>query len=134
MKTALILILLISFISSQIITHSLPNTKEYEKEVLEYWTPERMRNAIPIDFSTTKSSSKMNITEYVPANEYTQLPYKAIGKIYFTRAGMNYVCSGVSNGNCTVITAGHCVSDGQGHYHQNWIFKPGNDFDVIVNQ
>lgn len=140
MKTALIYTLLISFtcftfITSQIVSHSIPNSKEYEKEVLKYWTPERMRNAIPVDFPTTRRFySIYNVTEYVPAPEYSQMPYKAIGKIYFTRAGMNYVCSGVANGNCTVITAGHCVSDGQGHYHSNWIFKPGTLFVILITQ
>lgn len=90
-----------------------------------------MRNAIPIHFN--KKFSPKNVTEYVPSEDYSKLPYKAIGKIYFTRAGINYVCSGVANGNNTVITAGHCVSDGQGHYHTNWIFKPGIKFDEMIH-
>src|SRR5690606_15730891 len=40
----------------------------------------------------------------------------------------NYVCSGSVAGNSAVLTAGHCVSDGRGTYHSNWIFKPAFRF------
>ncbi|GAB4544853.1 MAG: hypothetical protein Fur0020_14070 [Thermodesulfovibrionia bacterium] len=51
-------------------------------------------------------------------------PYMAIGKVFFTKSGVNYVCSGSSIGGRAVLTAGHCVSDGAGHWHTNWKFAP----------
>jgi hypothetical protein len=48
-----------------------------------------------------------------------------VGKVFFTKyGGGNYVCSGSSIGNKAVLTAGHCVSDGAGHFHTNWVFVP----------
>jgi len=54
----------------------------------------------------------------------TPYPYRTIGKIFFTEEGEEYVCSGASIGGRAVLTAGHCVSDGAGTYHSNWIFVP----------
>lgn len=58
------------------------------------------------------------------ASNYTVYPYKTIGKVFFTMAGQSFVCSASSIGNYAVITAGHCVSDGHGHFHTNWVFVP----------
>jgi hypothetical protein len=54
--------------------------------------------------------------------------------VFFTKAtGGNFVCSGtvVNTANATSIgnrstvwTAGHCVSDGAGRFHLNWVFVP----------
>jgi V8-like Glu-specific endopeptidase len=63
--------------------------------------------------------------EHLPATRYADFPYRAIGKVFFTKfGGGNFVCSGSSIGNYAVITAGHCVSDGNGHFHTNWVFVP----------
>jgi hypothetical protein len=51
-------------------------------------------------------------------------PYRAVGKVFFTEGGLDYVCSGSAIGGRAVLTAGHCVSDGNGHFHTNWIFVP----------
>ena len=51
-------------------------------------------------------------------------PYRAVGKIFFTQDGADYVCSGSSIGGRAVLTVGHCVSDGRGHFHTNWVFVP----------
>jgi hypothetical protein len=51
-------------------------------------------------------------------------PYRAIGKVFFTKGGSDYVCSGSSIGGRAVLTAGHCVSDGKGTFHSNWVFVP----------
>jgi hypothetical protein len=61
---------------------------------------------------------------------YTTLPARLNGKLFFTQNGANYVCSGtVVNGTNKdmVDTAGHCVSDGHGHFNSpvaNTIFVP----------
>lgn len=70
-------------------------------------------------------------TFYVPESEYVDfkanLPYRAVGKVYFTMMGRNYACSGASIGGSAVITAGHCVSNGRGVFHTNWVFVPQFD-------
>lgn len=56
---------------------------------------------------------------------YKKYPYKTVGRIFFTTAsGTNSSCSGSSIGGRAVLTAGHCVSDGSGNWHSNWIFRP----------
>jgi hypothetical protein len=67
-------------------------------------------------------------TFYLPpayyATAYSNLPYRAIGKVFFLMEGRNFVCSAASIGGNAVITAGHCVSDGAGNFDTNWLFIP----------
>jgi len=58
---------------------------------------------------------------------YTNRPDRLNGKVFFTSGGNDYVCSGTvvnSNNQDMVDTAGHCVSDGAGNFHTNWVFVP----------
>jgi V8-like Glu-specific endopeptidase len=68
-----------------------------------------------------------NLPYYVPT-AYTA------GKVFFTKGGGNYVCSGTivnSEGKDTVWTAGHCVHGGSGGtWHSNWTFVPAYDDDL----
>ena len=68
-----------------------------------------------------------NVTDYVPETDIHTFPYRAAGKVYFTMLGRNYTCSGSVIGENTIWTAGHCVSNGRGQFHSNWVFVP--DFD-----
>ena len=52
-------------------------------------------------------------------------PYTTIGKLYFTQNGGNYVCSASAIGPHSIWTAGHCSSDGAGHFSTNVVFVPG---------
>ncbi|NUO10411.1 MAG: trypsin-like serine protease [Candidatus Brocadia sp.] len=61
---------------------------------------------------------------YVLTSLYSTYPYKTIGKVFFTEAGANYVCSGSSIGGRAVLTAGHCVCNGNKVWHTNWTFVP----------
>jgi len=64
---------------------------------------------------------------------YTPTAYTA-GKVFFTKGGLNYVCSGTiinSEGKDSVWTAGHCVHGGSGGtWHGNWTFVPAYDDDL----
>lgn len=61
---------------------------------------------------------------------YTTFPVKAVGKLFFTEPGGNFVCSAAATfGNSTepnmVWTAGHCVGpQGGKSYYNNWLFCP----------
>lgn len=53
---------------------------------------------------------------------------RTTGRVFFTLDGTDYSCSGstVDSANAdVVITAAHCVSDGQGKWATHWIFVPG---------
>jgi hypothetical protein len=64
---------------------------------------------------------------------YTPTAYTA-GKVFFTKGGYNYVCSGTiinSEGKDSVWSAGHCVHGGSGGtWHGNWTFVPAYDDDL----
>jgi V8-like Glu-specific endopeptidase len=59
-------------------------------------------------------------------------PATTTGKVFFTGSdGWGYVCSGSAvntEARNAVITAGHCVGDGAGHWHTNWVFVPDYNY------
>jgi V8-like Glu-specific endopeptidase len=101
--------------------------------VQQYWTAERMRNAIPADktLSGSFAAAKKPAAALAPAQQipppYTSAPTRTNGKVFFSDGGSNYVCSGtavLSGNKSTVWTAGHCVHDGASGFHTNWSFVP----------
>lgn len=63
-----------------------------------------------------------------PNSQYNVFPNRVVGKLFFRGSdGLNYVCSAsvVNSENKDVVwTAGHCVSNGAGRFHSNWVFAP----------
>jgi len=64
-----------------------------------------------------------------------RFPLSTLGKLFFSDGTSNYVCSAQSvtsagswgNGNRqTVVTAGHCCSDGAGTFFSNLLFEPAH--------
>ena len=108
-----------------------------------YWTPERMRAAIPADTLLAGKSASTPASEVAAGAPVTygkpapggdiqpmataETPVPNIGKVFFTLNGRNYVCSGnsVSAANASLVaTAAHCVHSGKGKYATNWVFVP----------
>jgi hypothetical protein len=85
--------------------------------VVDYWTAERMSNAIPVERArgggSTKATKAAAFSSYEYPGSYT-----------------TYVCSGTalnssnSSNRSVVWTAGHCVNEGPGAYATNWAFVP----------
>ena len=79
----------------------------------------------------TRSSTEEPVLLHADSTSrpYTDLPDRTNGKVFFTRRGYQYVCSGtaVNSPNKSVVwTAGHCVEKGRnGDFHNNWVFIPG---------
>lgn len=96
-------------------------------EVVEYWTAERMRSAIPLDLTTAGPGGKHGKAA-IPFTRYEPQPYNpAHGKVFYSDGAFNYVCSGtaLTSGNESVVwTAGHCVNEGPGAFYTNWAFVP----------
>ncbi|WP_346960688.1 hypothetical protein [uncultured Arthrobacter sp.] len=111
----------------------------------DYWTPDRMKSAIPGDVladralargnkspaATVEKGSSTQISGKAARGKTTlhasESPVSNIGKVFFTMGGSNYVCSGnsVSSSNkSTVSTAGHCVNEGPGAFATNFVFVP----------
>jgi V8-like Glu-specific endopeptidase len=118
-----------------------------------YWTPERMREAIPADVLVTAdapaSAQRTEVAMGAPVTydglgagpdgsdrspEWTRplnetAATQGVGKVFLVKDGRGYVCSGnsVGAGNGSVVaTAGHCVhGGGEGEsFASNWIFVP----------
>ncbi|KZE95298.1 hypothetical protein AVP42_00411 [Agromyces sp. NDB4Y10] len=109
----------------------------------EYWTPDRMRSAIPADVLLQGKRATTPAPEVAAGAPVTygkpvkgdapqpkatnENPVRNIGKVFFTLNGANYVCSGnsVSAPNASLVsTAAHCVHSGPGAYATNWVFVP----------
>ncbi|MDH6116960.1 hypothetical protein ABH930_000379 [Kitasatospora sp. GAS204A] len=119
-------------------------------KVQDYWTPERMKNAIPLDAPdpgtppsgsagpaaapTGEPGSTEPVAPTVPGRAGLREPLinesAAVGKVFFTDPsdGKDHVCSGSalnSPSRQLVITAGSCVHGGQGKtWMTNWIYAP----------
>jgi V8-like Glu-specific endopeptidase len=108
--------------------------------VLRHWTTANMLAATEdnadeqIDNAATVTQGGPDINAGKAAQQQGQAPndgnplypLSTVGKIFFTRAGQDYVCSGtavVSNNHNTVDTAGHCLY-WSGSWSRNLIFCP----------
>lgn len=65
----------------------------------------------------------------VSSDNYQDFPNRMVGKLFYTHAitGDDWVCSASavnSTNKRLIVTAGHCVSDGKGHWHTNFMFVP----------
>ncbi|WP_205571841.1 trypsin-like serine peptidase [Arthrobacter celericrescens] len=135
-------------------TSASPDTKETSHTVsivlqtsgvADYWTPERMRSAIPGDVLAQKALERGKSTSRAAVEQGTSTritgkagkgkpvlhtnenPVPHIGKVFFTLGGLNYVCSGnsvASANKSTVSTAGHCLNEGPGAFATNFVFVP----------
>ncbi|WOF24075.1 hypothetical protein N8K70_05200 [Microbacterium betulae] len=124
-------------------THRISSSAGESAEA--YWTPERMEAATPADRELADpqtSSSPVAAADPVtidgvaaasgvsPELLVEAAPVSHIGKVFFTLAGQDYVCSGnsvVSANESTVATAGHCLNEGPGAYATNFVFAPAYD-------
>ena len=121
--------------------------------IIAYWTPARMKAAIPRDFiRDSKGKFEPNKRPVKPPPPTTGTAntigaswpngkgavYARTGKVYFEMNGGGWVCSGTAlqdsrTGYSLVITAGHCVYDetnGRGQlsgFATNWLFIPQFD-------
>jgi V8-like Glu-specific endopeptidase len=74
--------------------------------------------------TVTRATNKVAVKVPKP---YRNLPDRTNGKLLFRVGGSAYACSAtaVNSPNKSLVwTAGHCVSDGAGHFHNSWIFVP----------
>ncbi|HLR84717.1 MAG TPA: hypothetical protein VK059_07180 [Nocardioidaceae bacterium] len=132
------------------LSKAVNNSQSRMAGLRQYWTPERMANAVPADRLTRQA-----LKHQTPASRARPEPVKpstlakpaaasgqnsaarrklrkskTIGKVFFrTARGVDMVCSGAainSKRKNMVITAGHCLNGGRGKaWHRRWIFVPG---------
>lgn len=111
--------------------------------VAEYWTSDRMLNAVPGEVLAgnalerasrpgAPAAAKGETAKTKGSNGKGGSPATVshVGKVFFTVDGSNYVCSGnavQSVNKSTVATAGHCVIPGPGQKATNFAFVPAFD-------
>lgn len=96
---------------------TVPRKRQPQKALSSWLAP--MSKALQALFSFQRYS--------VSLDDYTQTPEQAVGKLFFTQNGTDYVCSAsaVNSTNKRLVwTAGHCVSDGEGNFSTNVLFIP----------
>jgi len=131
--------------------------------VRDYWTPERIKTAIPLDLPTANvddslrgngwkeafsiQDGPMQVLSEPALPQAGQAPYavsvsnygRVNGKVRFRNAkdGRWYECSGsavTSSSKRLVATAAHCVHGGPGGtWHQNWTFTPNYSYGSQPN-
>jgi len=103
------------------------------QRVTEYWTPARMAAAIPRDIQRPNAKpgggggggggGTVIGATWTGGGDVVLV----VGKVFFTMAGVNYVCSGSVVDTVigtVVLTAGHCVKDNEGVWATNFSFRP----------
>ena len=120
--------------------------------IVQYWSPDRVAKAIPREVSPEKNpgfapqakgggggggkpggggsgGSGTSTTGSHWTNQNAAV-FNTTGKVLFTMAGIDYVCSGAvvqdtSSTTSLILTAGHCVYDETNHaFATNWMFVP----------
>lgn len=161
LSTALVLALAaVSAGPAQAASSKAKERAEHQR-IVRYWTPARMAAATPRDFVKTKDgfvpAGKGGVNPNKPPSQpgdsgsttstgtVTGAPWesggpalRSTGKVFFTMAGRNYVCSGstVVDGPraaySLVLTAGHCAYDETNRaFATNWMFAP--EYDTSPN-
>jgi V8-like Glu-specific endopeptidase len=119
------------------------HTQDESQAALDaYWTADRMRSAKPANTINSgwaaegravlpkagqETVAKAPAEPVVQPRAISQPAVSRIGKVFFTQAGQNYVCSAnsVQSGNqSTVATAGHCTYDVATGWVTNFVFVP----------
>lgn len=105
--------------------HAAATTKAEQQAVRDYWTPARMKTAIPVGHQVPQGKPGGGGGSGATAVQVPAQP--KFGKVFFTLGGLNYVCSGTATSSTNgdvVTTAGHCVNEGPGAYATNFAFVP----------
>ncbi len=122
-----------------IATHSLPQSSA---DVLDYWTPERIRTARPasellagVPAPSDLLGGLLGSGQPSPRSAAQQVrdararPFRTHGKVLFHLPSGDYQCSGTvvrAKTKRLVVTAGHCVF-GDAAFADHWMFIPGKD-------
>ena len=110
--------------TSTVARHDAATTKSEQQRIVDYWTPARMKSAIPVGMKRDEVQKGKPTTGGAAVPE---APQPRHGKVFFSMGGSNWVCSGTatnsSNGD-VVTTAGHCVNEGPGAFATNFAFVP----------
>lgn len=111
-----------------------PQVARDAQELRDFWTPERMREAVarsgegdpePIGTTSDASVPSANATAVSVARQEPAVSH--IGRVFYTLNGNGYACSAnvvESSNRSTVATAAHCMT-ADGNFSRDAVFVPG---------
>ncbi|MCF6526100.1 serine protease [Streptomyces sp. JJ36] len=132
-------------------THPAAQSAAEQQRTRDFWTPERMRSATPLDLleaergevsgAVPRGEKQTVAPTAAPSETATPMAFPqgggpwtgggdvvaTAGRVFFTYQGRTASCSGnavTSANKSTVMTAGHCVKL-EGSWHTDWVFVPG---------
>jgi hypothetical protein len=108
-----------------VVGHAAATTKAEQQRVIDYWTPQRMKNAIARGTQREMRGKPGG----GGGSAVAETAQPRFGKVFFSIGSSNYVCSGTATNSTNgdvVTTAGHCVSDA-GRFVTNFAFVPAYD-------
>ena len=100
----------------------------------QLYVPDNESGVNPFAVGSTGPLYPYTITRLYPAgnpnqassfsNVWANYPFEIVGQLFFTEPSGTFVCSASVIRRSVIATAGHCVSDGNGHFYTNWLFIP----------
>lgn len=126
----------------EVVHRAVAGDETEDREVLSYWTAERMAAAAPLTsmIEDTPDLDALPLPDDVehhdaPRTDSEGDPWttggevtRTTGKVFLTMNGRDFTCSASvvdAQNKSTLITAGHCTKDGTGQWAKNWTFAPG---------
>lgn len=124
-----------------VVRQSATDSPSQRQHTLDYWTPQRMAAAVPLahllDQAAEPVPPRLPHPPGAAAPDSTGSRWTGggrvaatTGRVFLTMGGEDYTCSAsviTAENRDTVLTAGHCLKDGQGPWASNWMFVPGYD-------
>lgn len=120
------ILIIFSIVCSQYVSQEKSLSDE---EILAFWTPERIKNTKPlpipiIDIHGAPSSNQTKFATVPVPEPYSSSPYKAVGRLFFSIGTGTASCTACAIGGNVVLTAGHCVHNGNNAFYTNFVFVP----------
>lgn len=111
------------------VSYTLETDNICTQQIIDYWTPERKREAIPLmpDVLYPTEDIKQTDTETTDPEkaDLSKMPFSAGGKLFFSGGGKNYIASAnIMEKSNLLVTAAHCVQDmDTGNLYDNFLFE-----------
>lgn len=111
------------------VSYTLESNNLCAQQIIDYWTPERKKGAIPIMQGVLCpeddiGQADMDTTDPEKA-DLSKMPFSAGGKLFFSIGGKNYIASAnIMEKSNLLVTAAHCVQDKEtGMIYDNFLFE-----------
>jgi V8-like Glu-specific endopeptidase len=107
------------------------SSAEEAAAVLRYWTPARMRSALPLERGPQAAGEALATPSFTPVPEPTAQPFAVNGRVFVRQGKERGFCSGTAINSPTrrlVLTAGHCVNSGPVDFTHHTIWSQSLEF------